>query len=496
MPDRSNRYQLPSWPPTDFTRDLWNSIFGDIADRLTAREDLEASFEALQAQGIQASLDYIQANLAPQIANLQTSIQLAQDQIDQIIIDGVSPNSLKLGGQLPSYYASAQALIDGLAGKVSTSLTINNKPLDGNIALKKEDVGLGNVDNTKDADKPISTEQANALAKRVRVDNAQQFTELEKGRARGNIGADILAGYRNKLLNGNFDIWQRASSQTISGYGSDDRWANNYIGGSHTVSVWQHPLGQTDVPGNPTFFSRTIVTHAAGAGNYHMKRQTIEDVRLLSGKTVTITFYARANAALPMFVEMTQTFGVGGSPSTAVNIPAGKVMLSTAWQRFDFLVTLPSIAGKTIGSNGGSGTALTFWFEAGSDMNSRFDNLGQRSGTFDISRVSVVLGDARSEADPFEPRHVSQELMMCQRYYERGTKRFWGPNQAVFLGNSIEFAVTKRAAPTVTLINATLGGGINLRVEVPTIYKFDLLFDASGTSQTYFETNWLAECEI
>jgi len=124
MPDSSDNYQLPSWPPTPINRELWNAVLGSIGERLTAREDLEADFEALIAQGTQASLDYIQATVAPQIASLQTSIQLAQEQIDQIIVDGIAPNAAKLGGQLPAYYATAAsvtALSATVALKADTS---------------------------------------------------------------------------------------------------------------------------------------------------------------------------------------------------------------------------------------------------------------------------------------------------------------------------------------------------------------------------------------
>jgi hypothetical protein len=129
MPDSSDNYQLPSWPPTPIDRVLWNAVMGSIAARLNARELLEADFEALIAEGTQASLDYIQATVAPQIATLQASISLAQEQIDQIVIDGISPNSLKLGGQLPAYYATATALTAGLAARVPTTRMIAGKPL-------------------------------------------------------------------------------------------------------------------------------------------------------------------------------------------------------------------------------------------------------------------------------------------------------------------------------------------------------------------------------
>lgn len=115
MPDRSDDYQLPSWPKTRLTRELWNAVFGDIAARLNAREELEASFELLQEQGIQAALDYIQVSVAPQLSGLQDAIASAQSAIDEML-QGNAPNALKLGGQLPGYYASAQALSQGLAG--------------------------------------------------------------------------------------------------------------------------------------------------------------------------------------------------------------------------------------------------------------------------------------------------------------------------------------------------------------------------------------------
>ncbi len=116
MPERSDDYQLPSFPKTLIDRPLWNGTMANIAARLFSVEARAASFAALEAQGIQASLDYIQANVAPQIANLQTKITLAQEQIDQIIVGGKAPDTLKFGGQLPAYYATANDLTELRAG--------------------------------------------------------------------------------------------------------------------------------------------------------------------------------------------------------------------------------------------------------------------------------------------------------------------------------------------------------------------------------------------
>lgn len=50
-----------------------------------------------------------------------------------------------------------------LAGKVNTSRTVAGKALTSDITLVKADVGLSNVDNTSDANKPVSTATQTAL---------------------------------------------------------------------------------------------------------------------------------------------------------------------------------------------------------------------------------------------------------------------------------------------------------------------------------------------
>jgi hypothetical protein len=75
---------------------------------------------------------------------------------------------------------------------------------------------------------------------------------------------------KNAIINGNFDIWQRNTTQTLIGYGSDDRWSNDNVGTTKTHSRQAFTLGQTDVPGEPRYYSRTTVVSVAGAGNYEL----------------------------------------------------------------------------------------------------------------------------------------------------------------------------------------------------------------------------------
>jgi hypothetical protein len=225
--------------------------------------------------------------------------------------------------------------------------------------------------------------------------------------------------FRNFIINGNFDIWQRATSQTTSGYGSDDRWVNENVGSAKTASRQTFTVGQTDVPNSPTFFSRTVVTSVAGASNYTVKYQKIENVATLAGQVGVMSFWAKADAAKKMAVEFSQFFGTGGSPSSSVvSFLVWTVNLTTSWQKFTIPVIPPSISGKTLGTNNNSCLQVAFFFEAGSNFNGNTNSLGQQSGTFDIAQVQLEPG---SVATPFERRPISLEQQLCQRYYQKVT---------------------------------------------------------------------------
>lgn len=60
-------------------------------------------------------------------------------------------------------YSTIAAMNTALSGKVDKTTTVNGKALSGNITLTKTDIGLGNVDDTSDANKPVSTATQTAL---------------------------------------------------------------------------------------------------------------------------------------------------------------------------------------------------------------------------------------------------------------------------------------------------------------------------------------------
>lgn len=217
---------------------------------------------------------------------------------------------------------------------------------------------------------------------------------------------------RNLIINGDFQVWQRNTTQSSSGYGSDDRWSNRNSGSTKSHDLMTFTPGSC--PGLETaYYSRTTVTAGGGTSDYVSKLQKIEDVRTAAGRTVTISFWAKSPTATAMTIEFAQVFGSGGS--TAVGgIGINKIVLTSDWTFYEYQVAIPSVSGKTIGTE--SYLKLTFWLDAGSDYHASTDSLGHQSGSFDISQIQLEVG---STATAYEQKTYAQELLDCQRYYEK-----------------------------------------------------------------------------
>lgn len=310
------------------------------------------------------------------------------------------------------------------------------------------------------------------------------------------IATNSKLEYKNKILNGDFDLWDYPSTtQTASGYGSDNRWSNGHSGSTKTHSRQVFTVGQTDVPDNPGYYSRTVFTTASGTGDYVRKQHKIEFVKTFSGETVTLSFYAKAGSALNIATEFVQYFGTGGSPSTRVTtIGVNTYTLTTSWQKFTATVAIPSISGKTLGTTIDDYLGLIIWFEAGSDYNSRTNSLGNQSGTVDISHVQVEQGPI---ATKFEQPFIQDLKAECMRYYFRAKSsasvrcnlaagRIQTPTVASY---SFVYPVEMRAIPSITFDAATAydlgdGGGIQnstaMSVSEPTEQSVLILGSSTG----------------
>jgi len=333
--------------------------------------------------------------------------------------------------------------------------------------------------------------------------------------------------HRNAIINGDFDVWQRGTSQTNTGYSSDDRWRNVILGSTHLVTRETFALGQTDVPNNPKYYSRTVATSVAASTNYVTKRQKIEYVKTFADETITASFWAKADSSKNIATEFRQDFGTGGSPSASVlSIGVTTHTLTTSWQKFTVTTTIPSISGKTLGTNEEGDFQFMFWFEAGSDFDARTNSLGQQSGTFDIAQVQVEKGNQATE---FEYRSIGEELALCQRYFEKtysmdvpsgtitddGIIEFRQDRASSTDVNSnhptadIPFVVTKRDTPTMIAYNNVNGDSGTIRDTSAGANRGVNSFNGVGAngvgaidtnnsydSNTRYTMHWTADAEI
>ena len=189
----------------------------------------------------------------------------------------------------------------------------------------------------------------------------------------------------NVVVNGDFSDWPTYSGKglTTTSVGVDraqflTHWYGGPgVGATATYDVVPFPEGQTEVPGSPKRHLRIAwtappssgeVQHADAFRGTFLEYFGLQDVRLFSGRTVSLIFYARIvsediDATLPIVPIMWhsydptnpvkgegyQLFEPSGEPgvvAVAQGPPNPKAIytLTTKWQRFEVPVTLPDVS--------------------------------------------------------------------------------------------------------------------------------------------------------
>jgi hypothetical protein len=250
---------------------------------------------------------------------------------------------------------------------------------------------------------------------------------------------------KNKIINGDFGIWQRGTSFTNPAQGAytADRWRINFAGAiaptTATLSQQTFTPGTAPVAGYESqYFWRYAVTTKGGSATYFETKTRIEDVRTFAGQTATYSFWAKADSARNLSINWEQGFGSGGS--SAVSTSLTSVSVTTAWARYSVTISVPSVSGKTIGA--GSYGAPSIRLDMADGM------------TLDLWGMQVEAG---SIATPFQTATgtIQGELAAAQRYYYRSfpeaNSRTLGNgfcNSTTTVRGIINFPVTMRSAPT------------------------------------------------
>jgi hypothetical protein len=219
--------------------------------------------------------------------------------------------------------------------------------------------------------------------------------------------APFVAG-KNKIINGDFSVWQRGTSFTGTAY--DQAVADRFFTtansvGSLTTSRQSFAVGTAPVAGYESqYFLRYSLSQTGSGGISNQVYTKIEDVRHFAGQTVTFSFWAKSSSSYFASFFLDRWYGSGGS---AIDYNAGMgsgLNITTEWQRFSVTVTVPAITGKTIGTS----SFLRIGITLPAYVTATVDTWGWQL-------------EAGSIATPFTTSTgtLQGELAACQRYYWR-----------------------------------------------------------------------------
>lgn len=304
---------------------------------------------------------------------------------------------------------------------------------------------------------------------------------------------------RNLIHNSMFNVQQRGTGPwTTSGAFTADRWSLGIAGGSLTANInTLNDAARTAISDESAKFSFGLnCVGGSAAGDQAYVQHALEDVMRLAGKTVTISFWAVAASGTPKLgVNFYQWFGSGGSPSPVVTITGQSVTLSTTWARYSLTFSIPSCAGKTLGTNGSDATWLRFCQSSGSTNNAAYGNVGVQSYVLALWGIQLEIG---STATPLEKPDPQVDLANCQRFYQTGYAALYTNCNG---GSNFQYAsvypVAMRATPTMAIVptpsytNASGGGFAYNNTQQYSPYA-----TATTTGFAGFTITWTASADL
>ena len=252
-------------------------------------------------------------------------------------------------------------------------------------------------------------------------------------------------GFRNKLINGNFDFWQRGTTFAFRNPVAEpdrytaDRWKIVNPGGSTAnrlnVSVNRFPIALGQLKDSSAYspfgleFAIGTGGHTAGSQTYLFQR--IEGIEHLPSGYATVSFYARSTVSnSKLGVSFRRDFGGGTAPdyqTTGVEPNSQKnkgivINMPTEWTRFSYTFALPDCKDGIVGASETDGAELRFFLRAGTslvgtdvaeEINPNLTN--STSYSIYLSQVQFEQGTAMS---PFEVNDPQTEYNRCLRYYQ------------------------------------------------------------------------------
>lgn len=291
----------------------------------------------------------------------------------------------------------------------------------------------------------------------------------------GSSSGDI--GFKNRIINGAFEIWQRGTAQIFVTAGAylADRW---------TCMGYQQARHQRVAVSSPVagMFTRYAMRVSSspnsdnGSGGTRMDlSQKIENANCfdLAGQQVVYSYWIRFSSATVASVANLQNSAFGNFNS----VLASSTTNTDAATSTD---SIGSVNGSVVINNGSLPTTWTFvtgtaTIPAGANnvaLRLQFQQLGSTTNAGDVwYEVTQIQLEAGSAPTAFDFRDYGRELALCERYYTKSYRLATFPGTATRTGaigyvcanggngeqSRVFFPTSMRIAPGVTFYNPATG---------------------------------------
>jgi len=269
-------------------------------------------------------------------------------------------------------------------------------------------------------------------------------------------------GFKNRIINGDFSVWQRGTSFTFAGgtegYTSDRFKAFNTSDGQFTVSkTTLNNKNALKITVDTAVTDLTLNKYWCGI-SYRFEGQHLYDLAI-NGKDIIISFLFNSNITSEYSIcmrNLTNTTTNVQSYVTSFNYTTANtpqkieiiIPLNTTWNpslKNDALLGFDLFIGSI--NQGDYVTPSTnVWLDGNYVTTSTAVNWGATAGNFiEIAELQLEEGNVATE---FEYVPYDVQLLRCMRYYEK----LWAvhPNPADATNCGSVYRVIKRTTPTVT----------------------------------------------
>jgi hypothetical protein len=329
--------------------------------------------------------------------------------------------------------------------------------------------------------------------------------------------------HRNLVINGDMQIAQRGTSTasiTSDTYGAADRW--RFLPSSQ--GTWTMSQ-ENDAPTGSGFAKSTKVLcttadASPAAADFVRLDQRIEGQNLQhikkgtsAAEQVTLSFWVKSNVTGTYAIRLydndntrqtAKTYTINASATWEYKTITFSADTTGAFDN-DNAASLILMFMLGAGTDYTSGTLQTTWssYTAANSAVGQVNLASAISNYWQVTGIQLEVGDT---ATPFEFKSIEDDLLECQRYYEKTYNQGVNPGTSTSLGivgaangtnttgyciQTASFKVTKRGTPTVTVYD-TAGNSGKITTYVtdgtPTTNKTATVDEASQSGFRIYET--------